>query len=42
MVVALLLAGAVNATVVLSVVLLFAANVIVTELSAALVPRRLG
>jgi len=32
----------VNATVVLSVVLLFAVNVVVTQIYAALVPQRLG
>ena len=35
-------ADAVNATVVLSVVLLFAVNVVITEMYAALVPQRLG
>jgi phospholipid/cholesterol/gamma-HCH transport system permease protein len=35
-------ADAVNATVVLSVVLLFAVNVVVTQIYAALVPQRLG
>ncbi|HEX4252493.1 MAG TPA: ABC transporter permease [Pseudonocardia sp.] len=35
-------ADAVNATVVLSVVLLFAVNVVITEIYAALVPQRLG
>jgi len=35
-------ADAVNASVVLSVVLLFAVNVVATEIYAALVPQRVG
>jgi len=35
-------ADAVNATVVLSVVLLFAVNVVITQIYSVLVPQRLG